>query len=374
MVACQTKPENKPTVDTIVTADTVVVPAIKITKLNAMPISLVVVQQEAPIYDKIEADRQIIDRLYRGDSVIFTNQLAAIEEPIVLQSIRYQEPWLSVILENNEKGWIPAAYVSFDGAAQPELREKVLLQRAANFFGANIAQQLGIYTKEAADIQTLPAFRLLYTRANNLADSISHRLNNWVKTNPQQLEDLPNFYWINELTEGMLLHYLEEKQEYQLYKDLRIWQSWTAQTAATQDEQFVEVLLAAYAQDSIEYDFYDWEFPVDRGVMASMLGSNTHHQVLQKMQAVQDSANYFAPELTKIKQDLINNISLSNQYWLSLESALIELDSILQYDQKVLTKIDKSELTTRKQLLQNPTENKITGNLFESYRQEEEVQ
>jgi len=333
----------------------------KIIPINGQPISLVVTTRQAIIRVAPSIDAAEITRRSKGDSLLFTNRVSQFNTAIKLEGVAYNEPWLRVILEDNSMGWIYGACINFDAQQQVQLKEKVLDQRAVTLFGSSLAQQIAVYQKEVKSASTLPAFRTLYSRAQILKDSIELQMALYLTT----AEGLPDFFWLNELMDGLLVHYIETENKYYLFKDLNLWQTISRQTTAKEDDNFVEVLLATYPSDSIAFYYYGWELPVDSNTRCSLLGSNIHSDVLNKIGAALDSNGYFNTEINDLKQALIDDIAVSEQYWLPLGQIQEELELIIKSNHPFLSSGDRIALKTRRQLLQKHVENNIAVNLFD---------
>ncbi|WMX13859.1 SH3 domain-containing protein [Aureispira sp. CCB-E] len=332
-----------------------------ILQLEGQPISLVVTTQKAIVRAAPSIEAAEIARFSKGDSLLFTNRISEFNTAMKLEGVAYNEPWLRIILSDNKMGWIYGACINFDATQQVQLKEKVLDQRAVALFGASLAQQIAVYQKEVKTARTLPAFRTLYSRAQLLKDSLEKQMNIYLKT----AHTFPDFFWLNELMDGLLVHYIESQNKYYLFKDLRVWQMISTQTDALEDDQFVEVLLASYPSDSIAFYFYGWQLPVDSTTMCSLLGSNIHIDVLDKIGVALDSNGYFNAEIKTIKQALIDDIAVAEHYWMPLEQIQQELNAILQKKYTFLSSGDRIALKTRRQLLQKHVENNIAVNLFE---------
>lgn len=336
-------------------------PSPKIIPIDGQPISLVVTTRQAIIRVAPSIESAEIARRSKGDSLLFTNRISQFNTAIKLEGIAYNEPWLRVILEDNTMGWIYGACINFDATQQVQLKEKVLDQRAVALFGTSLAQQIAAYQKEVTSASTLPAFRTLYSRAKILKDSLEQQMAVHVKV----AQDLPDFFWLNELMDGLLVHYIEAENRYYLFKDLRVWQTISRQTVAIEDDNFVDVLLATYPSDSIAFYYYGWELPIDSNTMCSLFGSNIHAHVLDKIEIALDSNGYFNTEIYALKQALIDDISVAEQYWLPLEPIQEELNQIIKKKYSFLSSGDRIALKTRRQLLQKHAENNIALNLFE---------
>lgn len=360
-VACKNEtPKPPPSPDS---SDSTVVPkpSPQIISIDGQPISLVVTTRQAIIRVAPSIEAAEIARRSKGDSLLFTNRISQFNTAIKLEGVAYNEPWLRVILEGNTMGWIYGACINFDAKQQVQLKEKVLDQRAVALFGAPLAQQIAAYQKEVSSTSTLPAFRTLYSRATILKDSLEQQMAIHVKS----AQELPDFFWLNELMDGLLIHYIEEENRYYLFKDLKVWQRISDQTVPEQDDNFVEVLLATYPSDSIGFHFYGWELPLDSTTMCSLLGSNIHSNILDKIEVALDSNGYFNTEINDLKQALIDDIAVAEQYWLPLEAIQEELNQIIDKKYAFLNSGDRIALKTRRQLLEKHVENNIAINLFE---------
>jgi hypothetical protein len=359
--ACESDTPKPPTPPDPVDSTVQEKPKPQIIPIEGQPISLVVTTRQAIIRAAPSIEAAEIARRSKGDSLMFTNRISQFNTAIKLEGVAYNEPWLRVILEDNTMGWIYGACINFDATQQVQLKEKVLDQRAVALFGSSLAQQIAAYQKEVTSTSTLPAFRTLYSRAKILKDSLEQQMALHLKT----AEELPDFFWLNELMDGLLVHYIEEENKYYLFKDLRVWQSISSQTIAKEDDTFVEMLLATYPSDSIAFYFYGWELPIDSNTMCSLLGSNIHSNVLDKIQIALDSNSYFNTEINDLKQALIDDIAVAEQYWLPLEPIQEELDKIIKKKYSFLNSGDRIALKTRRQLLQKHVKNNIAINLFE---------
>lgn len=337
--------------------DSTTVGKIEILQIEGHPISLVVTTEIALIRSEPSLNAPEIARKVKGDSVVFTNKVTAFNTAMQLEGTPYNEPWLRVILEDSQMGWIYGGCINFKAAEHPALREKVLDQRAIAFFGQSIAQQIAIYQRETQTASTLPAFRALYSRAQLLKDSLEKIMNIYVKNNTTQ--QLPNFFWLNELMDGMLVHYVAVQNQYYLFRDFKFWKEISLRSIeSTKDDAFMDLMLATYPSDSVEYYFYGWQL-LDSNKIYSLLGANIHSNVLGKIELALDTIGYFTNEITILKQAIIDDISISNYYWLSLDKIQQELNAIILRKYAFLKRSDWVEIKTRRQLLLKYVEHHI---------------
>ncbi len=332
-------------------------------QVAGMPVVLVVRTVVAPVYERPVFSAPVIATYYKDDSLIFTNRVTEALDEQQLEGLTYREPWLRIILPNQEMAWIHGAHISFDSKAQPELAQLVLQQRAKALFGKALALQMSIYQQEAPKTRSLPGFRALYTRAQNIKDSLEFFLANYAHA-PQSSPDT-DFFWINQLLDGLLLHYVPEQKKHYLFRDLTYWKELTFQTPAPEDDAFLDLLLACYPADSIAYYYYGWQLPLDDQTLCSLLGSGIHSDVLVKLDSALDSTGYFRPEILQLKTALLNDITTTSRFWMPLPAVQQELDSILQKNYAFLEVGDRVALRTKRAFLDAPQAHGLVLNLFE---------
>lgn len=360
--ACQ--PSN-PSPPPVIGSDSTTTPSIDtltFETLTGLPVTLVVRMASTPIYEAPRLNAPVLQTALEGDSLPFANRMTTQRIPQTLQGLSYEEPWLRVLLAENQLGWVYGGAVRFDAYRQPALTQALLYPRAERLFGASLTRQLGIYAQEWQASRTLPGFRTLYSRAQLLKDSLEAQMTAYVQRTP---EVVPDFFWLNDLLPGLLVHYLPKEERYYLFKELAAWRRVAFQTAKEEDDKFVEVLLSAWPSDSIEYRYYGWQLPVDSLGLSSLLGSGIHLQVLDRLALTLDSNAYFKEELKGLREAVLYDVSTSDAYWMPLPAVLSELDSILGRSYPFLTSGDLVALQTKRQLLESPEKNRIVVNLFE---------
>lgn len=332
-------------------------------RVTGSPVLLTVRTAEAQVHERPDFDAPVVAHYQQGDSLTFTNRITQQQSKRLLEGFDYQEPWLRVILPNQEMAWVYGATVNFDAQLQPALAELVLYPRLAALFGPNLAQQISIYQKEQATNHSMPGFRTLYSRSQNIKDSLEFYLDHFMNTNAATVNT--DFFWLNELLDGLMLHYIPEQKKYYLFRDLKAWQALSQQTPAPEDDAFVEVLLAAYPSDSISYYYYGWELPFGENSFCSLLGSGVHAQVLAQLDQALDSNSYFLSELQDIQQAVLDDITTAQQYWMPQSAVQQELQQILKQQYAFLNRGNIIALKTKLSFLQDPEKHALVLNLFE---------
>lgn len=366
LVACQNTSESSTTTNKSNLSDSIPsssAPTFVERQVAGFPVVLIVRTTTAQAYERPDFSAPVVAHYQKEDSLIFTNRITEGLTSKLLEGLTYKEPWLRVILPSQKMAWIYGAHVSFDAQAQQDLTNLVLYPRATALFGTSLAQQINIYQKEIKAISSLPGFRTLYSRAQRIKDSLEWQLNHY--TQLQTSSSAADFFWLNELLDGLLLHYIPEQQKYYLFRDLATWQKLSQQTPAVEDDAFIEVLLACYPTDSIPYYYHGWQLPLEDKRLCSLLGSGIHTTILEKLATALDSATYFLPELQQIKENIIDDITTNSIYWMDQQAIKNELDNILQKNYPFLDRNNRVALKTKRSFLDSPEKHALVLNLFE---------
>lgn len=335
-------------------------------KTNGQPVLLVTTTEESILRVAPDFTAKEIKRIPKNDTLIYVNEISAESVKMKLDGVEYEEPWLKVITtDNNQELWIFGACVRFDGINNQELRELVFTKRLGKLFGDKICREVMTYHREMQDVQTVPAFKKLYTQGNDLRKDLEVYINEHVAKSNSEL--LPDFFWLDATFAGFLVSYPPQTNEYRIFRDFKHWQKLAQQTPNNGDDLFIEVMLQAYSSDSTEFIFQDWRYELPTGEAYSLLGQGVHTKVLDKIQIAlaKDSLNYFQKDLLAIKDLLIDDISLSTHYWSPKESIVEELQEILARKYPFISGNNRVELQARLKMLQNPEKNNISTNHFE---------
>lgn len=83
----------------------------------------------------------------------------------------------------------------------------------------------------------------------------------------------------------------------------------------------------------------------------SLLGRGQHLALFERLDALYQSDLNLEEALDPFKQKLLDDIFLTEHYWLSREEVLAELQAILAADFSCLQKSEKVELSARKAML-----------------------
>jgi hypothetical protein len=303
-----------------------------------------------------------ITRLKEGDFLDYLNILTTFTTPLIIQGIEYDEPWLKAKTKSGKEGWIYAGNISFEGLSDKKLAEMVFDRRLYKVFGNDLTKDLKYYQREMEDLRTLPAFRMLYRRSEDLRKSMDKVINEKLALAPK--DSLPDFFWLNEAFPGFMVHLVNKNKSYKLFRDFKVWQSLAKESEEKTDDLFISVYLLAYRSDSIEFTHADWRLELD-DEQYSLLGRGIHKEILDAIEKALIESDDFKPELEPLKSKILDDISFSKDFWESKDAALKELEKILKTDYKILKKTERVELASVKNKLKDPLKYGIKTSLFD---------
>jgi len=311
-----------------------------ITNTEGKDIKLKVTAKIAVLRTAPDAASAELQRLKEGDVLEYLNVLTTFTTAMIIQGIEYDEPWLKAKTKSGKEGWIYAGNISFEGLSDKKLSEMVFDRRLYKILGKDLAKDLKYYQREMEDLTTLPAFRMLYRRSEDLRKSIDKVINEKLALAPR--DSLPDFFWLNEAFPGFLVHLVNNNKSYRLFRNFKRWQSLALDTEEKIDDLFVSVYLLAYGSDSIEFTHADWRMELDNE-QYSLLGRGIHKAILDVIEKALAESDDFRPELEPLKSKILDDISFSKDFWESKTAALKELDQILKQNYKILKKSERGK-------------------------------
>ena len=212
---------------------------------------------------------------------------------------------------------------------------------------------------------TLPGFRQMYSRALMIKDSLEYKINNSLRLSGKQKEI--DFFWLNDLLEGIIVYYIDTKNQYFLNFDFNHWYQLSLKTLDYNDDLYCDLMRTVYASDSIEYWYPSWQLELNDTTLCSLMGTGIYQKVLDKIQECIDSNSYFQPEIMAVKNNLILEMSTAKHYWLSQTSVLEELDRILQKNYVFFNNYDLKAIKNHMQLLKDPQRYGLKLNYFDGF-------
>ncbi len=359
--ACQSSPPPLP--NPIINVDT---PAETI-KLDGQPSLVLVTGSLAIIRNRPDVSAAEIARYKKNDTLLFVNELSRHTLEIKLDDIVYDEPWLKVALPNQNglEGWVFAGSLRFLQTPSLDLQSLTMARRIDKILGAGWNDKLQAYNQEFNEMQTDIAFQMVWQRAEQIKVDLEQKINELYNQSVSSQKN--DFAWINDVFNGYQLYWLDEKQQFALYKNLSSWLPKTIQTADTSDEYFLNNYLLLYANDSSEFWYTDLNIrkSANDTLLYSLLGRNIHSQILaQTTNYSQD--NLFKSHYADLRQIVINDILLCDRFWLDIETVKKELKTILNAPDYNLNKNNRISLEARLAVLENYQANGIIVNGIEN--------
>lgn len=335
----------------------------KTTATGSSGVQLIVSSGICKLYDAADPAASEIGRYRQGEVLLYQNEVTTFSTPMRIHGIDYDEPWVKAKSADGKEGWLYAGNIRFNGLSDSKLAEMIFDRRLYKVFGEALTLQLKVYQKEMADVKTLPAFRMLFHRSEELRSKIDAKVNELLALATR--DSLPDFFWLNEAFPGFLVHLIKNGSEYRLFRDFRHWAALAEQTTEDVDNVLIGVYLTAYQSDSIEFLHQDWRLALSEAETYSLLGRGIHKSVLDGIEAALQQSADFEPELTLLKQQLLDDISLSTDYWMDKTAILEELDAILASKYTIIAKADRVELQARRKMLMDAAKFGLRTNLFE---------
>lgn len=321
--------------------------------LEGEPITLYISSSEATVHEAPKADVPVLKRFSKGDSLLFSNAVSNTATKAEVEGLSLQQIWLRVILPDKQMGWIHGATLRFDAKAHPALAELLYDARMQQLFGARWYRKLQRYRREITDLRTLIAFEMLFQEGQALRDSLhlglERQLGGYKAGSP-----IPDFLWLDQELPGFRIQEVQDSvQPYRLLEDFAFWHQKAAATPEQADDAFVRIFLAAYP-DSIAQPYGSWQklFPPD--TLYSLLGRGRHLAIALQMDEAPALPPYLQQVVQQLQTRLLDDISLSERYWMSSEQAVAELEQLLNLPDTVFQRSMRIELSGRKAILAEP--------------------
>lgn len=188
-----------------------------------------------------------------------------------------------------------------------------------------------------------------FAKAYHLADTLQLT---WVKDGFAYKIDNNSSNTLAPYIKGLVLSCADDKcEKYRLLKDFKFWSSKANVSATPADNDFIQVQLLRFSLDSLEDATPAWVIMPDANTSASLCGRGIHSKVLNAISLGQQKSPLFQFEYQNIKENLLDDLVLTKQYWLSRTEVLKEIDAILKANYTCLSNNDRIQLRTRQEVL-----------------------
>lgn len=299
-----------------------------------------VLQQDLTAYD--QPDGQPVISLKRGDKLLLTGEISPRLYPQTTRKDTLLEPFLRVILPNQELAWVYANPANFN------LEEDILAwqwhNRLNSIFNTTSLLQYEQIWDQWNNANQAGVLLLTFQAMRVLRDQLETSLQNYPLLPAHQYEGL---------FPAALAYQTEASPGWWI--DFNQWIDRCSQVAGTEAEiaifQFYQK--EVYPPDGIEYHFHSWEFPVTLNQKHSLLGRNIHYKLLLGLDQLAQEHTFLQAECFEIKTELVSDICTSgNTYWEEWPIIQNELDTILlKSNWNILNQEDLAAIKHRRQTL-----------------------
>ena len=354
-VSCSSEPPAK---------EEVVSPQIESAPDNAIGdqrAKLIVHTEEVRIRTRPGEEGEVLASAKKGDVLFDLEEVSNFSTRLVLRGNTFNEPWLKVETKEGTKGWVYACPLFFQMEKPGQLSQFLLEKKMQMLVGKHNAERLKVYSESYHNVSTEAGFASVYRAGHSLRDTIVTMLE--TKVEPTPGEGMPDLFWLNQIFPGYLPQLVAEGTAYYLFADYRSFLELANNTPGEADNNFLEVYLTAFPEDSIEYFFPSWKIQTWDYGGHSLLGRGKHQEILQKLDNLLIESDLFEEEITEMKQDILNDITGSYvTYWEEKEKIIGEIDTIISANYGLFSEEEKIALVTRKEQFENPEENDIEVN------------
>lgn len=265
----------------------------------------------------------------------------------------YEEPWLLVEMGNGAQGWVYAAAFASTETQMGKNDAIPLHLRLDALLGSALNAQLAAYLEGFESMRSAEDLAQNLEHGHRLRDSITAVL-------AQKGVSCQSLRWLKEAIPTMAPHLGREAKNCHLFLDYRSYLAKAASMPGKKARQLMEIYLATFPEDSIEYFFPSWVIQDGLGQQHSLLGKGIHYQMFEKLEPLSTEAGFPQGELQRLRKALLNDIlDHSVTFWESQEKAAAELGQIVEKDFKLLDKREKIALQARLQHFENPEQYRI---------------
>lgn len=317
------------------------------------PIELEVILDNVRIRDVAGLKGKEIARLQKKSKVIFNGVFSDFTDKIKLRGIQYDDPWLKIKTMTGEEGWIYGASVKFDANnVGVDLYNQLITKRLTKFFGKKIVFEIEQYQKNFKAAKTDRDFALVYRNNKQLLDAMNEKFNEFFEVENFDTE-YPDLFWIDDPIPAMTLGLVAEGTMYQVFTNIDDFVKKATTTEGQIDDTFTK-LLKDYYDGEVEYYFAVYYLQTWDYGGYSLLGQGKHKEMLNRLEALSEKSDLFAPEIKKLKTDLLEDITNGVEYGENSETILKELDDIIKTKYKIITNAELIILKNRRPMFEKP--------------------
>ncbi len=298
------------------------------------PQRLVVSTGVALVRARADIQAPVIVQYQKGDTLHFAQRISATTTQMKLEGVDYDEAWILVRLPQRaeEFGWVYGGSLRWIDATEQEIQRLTTERRIRSVLGEYWVEHLREYRLLlGAERQTAAQFRQLWQQSGSIADSLAARINELTTQQLRRNDSLPDFFWLNALTDNsLLLHWMADESRYYFWRDLRAWRLLAQRsTEDTADDDFVNLYLSAFAQDSIEFRSPDYIILLD-SVQVHSLGDGMMTRLLDSVELYAERSPLFREEYQAFRLRLVDDlVNRSSHFWYNRQQCSAELAALL---------------------------------------------
>lgn len=288
----------------------------------------------------------ILHQLNNGATLKDLEEVSQKTTQISFGSQKYDEPWLQVQDSSGLTGWIYArevAPINADIDLQ-EFRRQKQLSSIFGKAGQESLQQYRTLWQEATSDANMAA---VYQLGLQLRDTLVNMLEN--KSYGYDSGPLPDLFWIDNYVPAYVTQLVAEGTVYYLFNDYKQWLEKAKQSQGRQDDQFFELMIRCFPQDSVEYFYPAWELQTWDYGGHHLLGRGITYDILANIEQLEPRTPLFSKPLLQLKDQILADLTQPNiHFWEPDSLVKQELDSIIQANWSIFTPTDRIALDTRR--------------------------
>lgn len=300
----------------------------------------------------------IVATLPKGAKLEDLGEVSDFTTRVTLRGITFDEPWIKVKTSSGQTGWVYGGGLIFDASQNSPATRALLQKRATAMLGQPLVESINQHRRNWAATRNEADLSRLLEQSTALRDTINEVLQRRIP--PTSAEDMPDMFWLAELFTGFQPQLVAEGTAYYLFLDYRQWLALSKKTKGVQDDIFMDLQIAAFPDDSIEYFFPAWQIQTWDYGGHCMLGSGVCKDLLSKINAQSSPDALFEQPLQTMKTRIVSDLTQAEtSFWHTAAEAGAELDAILNAKFKVLTQADVVALSTLRDRLKDPAKHGI---------------
>lgn len=274
------------------------------------------------------------------------------------QGAAFDEPWIRVGGPDSLEAWVYGADVMPIGADSSAVRRFRQDKSLQALLGAGLLDSLQQFNRTYEQIPDAAGLAAAFREGDSLRLAISNALGAKLVTFP-----VPDITFMRERIRGYQPLLVAEGTAWYLFNDYTQWLTAARKTPEPEDDAFIEVMIACFPEDSIEYFYPVWFLQTWDYGGKSLLGQGHHFEILEKADALFAKNNLFHPELNDLKKRILDDITDVNvSYWEDAPTIRQELDKILTRKWAILSEADLGVIRIRRAQFDDPEKNGIQYN------------